>query len=167
MGGRSPFVLLFERVATLDSSPYFCLERALKFREEVCGGEEKIMDYCRNISDEAGKRTVEILGTNIMENAQGSLNRCAFSNVRLPLRVGPSKGEVPEEDAAKAMKWLAQRLLQDNDTFVALYYHARSLWIRLSGQIYLEVEDFVSAAVALKDLCRRAQGGEYRPDGVT
>ncbi len=45
MGGKSAFVLLFEFVATLDSGPYFCIEEALRFRKEVCGGEEVIMQH--------------------------------------------------------------------------------------------------------------------------
>ena len=44
--GRSPIVLLFQFLATLDVSPYLYIEEASKFRREVCGGEMKIMKYC-------------------------------------------------------------------------------------------------------------------------
>ena len=164
MAGKSPFVLLFEFVATLDSSPYFCIEEALRFRKEVCGGEEKIMDHCRKISDEAGKRAATIFGTEIMENAQGSLNACAFCNVRLPLEMGSSKGEVREEDAVKAVRWIAKHLIQEYDTYVSLYFHGKSFWVRFSGQIYLELEDFERGAQSLYTLCERVRAGEYRLD---
>ena len=166
MGNKSPFVLLFEFVATFDSSPYFCIEEALKFREEVCCGEENVMEYCRKISDEAGKRAVEILGTGVMENAEGSLNRCAFTNVRLPLGIGPGDREVPEQDTQKAVNWMAQQLVEKHDMYTALYYHGTSFWVRLSGQIYLEIADFDRGVYALKELCQRVRRGEYRGDNV-
>ena len=162
MGGKSSFVLLFQFVATLDTSPYFCIEEALKFREEVCGGEENILHYCRKISDDAGKRVANILGTEIMENADSSLNRCAFSNIRLPLNIGLGNEEVPEKDAFKAVNWMAEHLVKEYDTFTALYFHGMSFWTRISGQIYLELEDFDKGAYALKDLCERVRRGEYR-----
>lgn len=43
---QSPFEELFEFVATSDDSAYICVEAALKFRKEVCGGEEAIMGSC-------------------------------------------------------------------------------------------------------------------------
>ena len=167
MGGKSPFVLLFEFVATLDSSPYFCVEEALRFRREVCGGEEKIMEHCKKISDEAGRRATGIFGTEVMDHAQASMNRCAFSNIRLPLKMGPNKGEVPREDAVKVVNWIAERLIEEYDTYAALYFHGQAFWTRFSGQVYLEIEDFDRGAFALKGLCKRVQGGEYRLDAVT
>lgn len=166
MGKKSPFVLLFEFVATLDSSPYFCIEEALRFRKEVCGGEEKVMEYCGKISDEAGRRAVEILGTGLLENAEGSLNRCAFTNVRLPLGIGLGDGEVPEQNAQRVVNWMAQQLVEKYDMYTALYYHGTSFWVRLSGQIYLEIEDFDRGVYALKELCERVQRGEYRSNDV-
>ena len=162
MEGKSPFILLFNHVATLDVSTYLCIGEALKFRKEACGGENKIMDHCRQISDEAGKRAADIFGTEIMENEQGSLNRSAFSNVRLPLKMGTNKGEVPERDAITAVSWIAQRLIQEYDTYAAVYSHARAFWTRFTGQVYLEMADFEKGIKAMNELCERVRAGEYR-----
>lgn len=82
----------------------------------MCGGEEKIMEYCRQISDEAGKRAAEMFGTEVMDNAESTLTACAFSNVRLPLKMGTSEGEVAEEDAVKVVRWMADHLVHEYDT---------------------------------------------------
>lgn len=165
MGGKSPFVSLFEFVATLDPSPYYCIETALKFRRDACGGEAEIMKYCWGLSNEGGRRVADLLGTDVMDNQERSLSQSAFSNVRLPLTVGYGKGEVPEADKSRVMFWLAARLLDDHDTYVAFYFHAGSFWVRLSGQIYLELDDFLNGAQALKKLCERVRDKEYLQAG--
>ena len=159
--GNSPFVRLFEYTATIDASPYACVESALKFRSEVCGGEERIMDHCRKLSSEGGQMMAKILGTEVMENSKGSLCQCAFSNVRLPLQFGSGRDEIPKEYATKVQQWIAGHLIQDHDTYANTYFHAGFLWTRLSGQIYLEVDDFVRGAKAFEELCSRIRAGEY------
>ena len=166
MAGKSPFVLLFQFVATQDSSPYFCIEEALRFRKDVCGGEDRIMDYCRRISDEAGRRAAGVFETDVMENPHCSLSACAFSNVKLPLKMGTGRGEVPESDAIKALRWMAEQLIYTYDTYAALYFHDKSFWVRFSGQIYLELVDFDRGIRTLVTLCERVRGGEYQHDKV-
>jgi hypothetical protein len=36
------------------------------------------------------------------------------------------------------------------------------MWVRLSGQIYLEVRDFEWVGERLKELCGRVKKGEFR-----
>ena len=50
------FVHLFDKIATTDTTPYMCVPEALKFREEVCGGEERVRDYCTRIARDGGER---------------------------------------------------------------------------------------------------------------
>lgn len=158
---KSPFVLLFEYVATLDVCPYLCVEEALKFRREVCGGEEKIMRYCEDISDEAGRLAVKILGTDVMENETKTLAKCALTNVRLPLEIGDGPGQVAEKDMYLAAVWMTARLVREWDIYTAVFFHAKRFWTRFSGQIYLDLGDFEKGARALKALCERAKNGEY------
>ena len=158
---KSPFVLLFEFVATLDVCPYLCIEEALKFRREVCGGEEKIMAYCDDISNEAGRLAVEILGTDVMENETKTLTKCAFTNVRLPLEVGNGPGRIPEKDLYRVAVWMTVMLVKESDTYLPVFFHGQRFWTRLSGQIYLDLSDFEKGALALKKLCERAKSGEY------
>ena len=159
--GKSPFVLLFEFVGTLDLCPYLCIEEALKFRQHVCGGEEKIMKYCEEISDEGGRLAAEIFGTNVMDNKTKMLTKCAFTNVRLPLEVGDGPGQIEEKNMYLVAIWMTAMLVRESDIYSPVFYHARKFWTRFSGQIYLDLGDFEKGARALKALCERAQSGEY------
>ena len=159
--GKSPFVLLFDFVATLDVSPYLCIEEALKFRREVCGGEIKIMEYCDQISDEAGRLAAEIMGTEVMENKTNMITKCAFTNVRLPLEVGDGQGQVLEKDMYRVAVWMTAMLTKESDVYSPVFFHARKFWTRFSGQIYLDIGDFEKGARALKKLCERAKKGGF------
>ncbi len=159
--GKSPFVSLFQFVATLDVTPYLCIEEALKFRREVCGGEEKIVKYCVEISSEAGRLAADILGTDVMENETRTLTNCAFTNVRLPLEIGDGPGQILERDLYLAAVWMTATLVKESDVYSPVFYHARRFWTRLSGQVYLDIDDFEKGAKALKTVCERAKDGEY------
>ena len=158
---KSPFVLLFEYVATLDVCPYLCIEEALKFRREVCGGEDEIMSYCEDISNRAGRLAAEIFGTDVMENETRTLTKCAFTNVRLPLEVGNGPGRIPEKDMYRVAVWMTLVLAKELDTYSPVFFHAKKFWTRLSGQIYLDLSDFEKGARTLKAVCERAKSGEY------
>lgn len=148
---------MFEFTATIDFSPYLCIEEALKFRREICGGEEKIMEYCSKLAREGGKRAAAILETELMGNDEDT----CFTNVKLPLPIGDGAGEIKTSDVDLARDWIVNCLVQDHKTYIATFTHANSIWIRISGQIYLELEDIVWGAELLETLCKRALTGEY------
>ena len=168
---------MFAWVATIDSTPYVCVPEALQFRDEVCGGEHSIRRYCQHIAQAGAKRIAEILDTEVMENKTHTLQKCCFAMVRLPLRLGSkiSPGlEIPAshqrdetgarivkeathdiKDASAIVKWIMDRVVDEFDTFIPARLHAGAIWIRLSGQIYLDIKDFEWAGYLLKDLCQR------------
>jgi len=55
-----------------------------------------------------------------------------------------------------------QRAVKDYDTMIPTKFYAGAIWSRLSGQIYLEVEDFEWAANSLQEMCQRVMKGESR-----
>ncbi|KAL8858891.1 MAG: hypothetical protein Q9178_004570 [Gyalolechia marmorata] len=155
------FVNLFQFVGTMDIGPYLCMEEALKFRREICGGEDKIMAYCEKMSTEGGKKVAEILGTEIMENDEKTLTKCCLTNVKLPLQIGDGPGQVKKGDAFAACAWMAQTLITEHNTFAPPFFHDGFLWVRFSGQIYVEIDDFVAAAEIYKELCSRVEKGAH------
>lgn len=159
--GKSAFVSLFQFVATTDNSPYYCVPAALAFRENVCGGEEKITRYCESIVREGGDRIAAILGTDVMADAYGDLRRCAFANVRLPLTIGTGESEVRAEDAGAVEKWIEAKMVTEFETFSCVMFYKGRFWCRFSGQIYLEVEDYEWGGRMLKGLCERVRAGEH------
>ncbi|XDG05768.1 hypothetical protein ABKA04_005383 [Annulohypoxylon sp. FPYF3050] len=87
------FVNLFEKVSTIDTTPYICVIEASKFRDQICGGEERVRNYCISMAKEGGELMAAMLGTDVLENKTGTLRDCSFTNVRLPLEVTDDAGE--------------------------------------------------------------------------
>ncbi len=120
------------------------------------------MTYCADLATTGGAKVAQILGTEVLENEERSLGRCCFANVRLPLRVGEGKGEVREGDRAAVTQWLVKTMVDEFCTFMALCFYAGNWWVRLSGQVYLELSDFEWAGGVLGELCGRIEEGVWR-----
>ncbi|KAH8807726.1 pyridoxal phosphate-dependent transferase [Xylogone sp. PMI_703] len=167
---KSRFVYLFEFVATTDYTPYFCVPAAIKFRKEICGGEEAIRKYCFDLARAGGQRVAETLGTHVMDTTTGTMRGCCFANVELPFKFANNKEEGSKEvegkrvfsaeDAGKIQKWLNLTAVKEFDTYLQIAFHAGILWVRLSAQIYLEMDSFEWIGVKLKELCERVNKGE-------
>ncbi|KAI0026187.1 aminotransferase family protein-like protein [Xylariomycetidae sp. FL0641] len=176
------FQRLFEKVSTVDTSPYVCVLEALKFRSQVCGGEANVREYCHSLAREGGKTMADIMQTQVLDNQTGTLRDCCFTNVKLPLEVDQARTTVGEqartiageqcrkrgsviapEDATAVADWITIQSVNEFDSFLATRYYAGAFWVRLSAQIYLDVEDFRWAASVLLDLCERAKMGEWKP----
>lgn len=161
---NSYFVNLFEKVSTIDTTPYICVIEASKFRDQVCGGEERVRNYCISIAKEGGESIAALLGTEVLENKTGTLRDCSFTNVRLPLEVTENAeerhiGKVPVTEAKAVADWITIKSVEEFDTFIATRYYAGAFWIRISSQIYLDRADFEWAANVLLDLCSRVRKG--------
>ena len=122
------------------------------------------MQYCHGIANEAGKQAARIFGTELLDNEAGTLTKCALVQVKLPLRFGNGEGEVPSGDAMIVKGWLTKCLVEDYDTFAPIFFHGDALWVRFSGQIYVELDDYERGAKAIKELCEKVRGGAYLQD---
>ncbi|XXG95914.1 hypothetical protein Hte_002190 [Hypoxylon texense] len=162
---KSYFVNLFEKVSTIDTSPYICVIAALRFRNRVCGGEERVRDYCQSMAREGGDLMAAMMGTEVLDNKKGTLRNCCFINLRLPLEVAEESeeenrtGKIPAREAKAVADWITLTTVEEFDTFLATRYYAGAFWVRLSSQIYLERADFEWAANVLLDLCGRVKRG--------
>jgi hercynylcysteine S-oxide lyase len=165
--GKSPFVSLFQFVATTDNAPYYCVPEALRFRREVCGGEEKIYKYTRDIAQQGADRIGAILGTSVMDDGkdwqkgQGGLRDCAMANIRLPLAIG-GEGGVSKQEVDEARNWMELQLIEKYNTFAAIYDYKGKLWARVSGQVYLELSDFVWLGGVLQELCAAVKAEKHQ-----
>jgi len=154
VGEKSAWVKNFEFVGTVDNSPFVVVKDALKWREEVLGGEERIRAYLWKLAKEGGRRVAEILGTSVLENKAGTLSDCAMINVWLDVNVA--------DVDANAGQWAQQVLVDEYKTFIAIASHNGQWFTRLSAQVYLDLEDFEWAGKALKEVIARVKKGEYK-----
>ncbi|OTB03835.1 hypothetical protein M426DRAFT_321332 [Hypoxylon sp. CI-4A] len=151
-GHKSAFVNNFQFVGTLDSSAYLCVKDAIAWREQTFGGEARIIEYIQTLAKEGGKKTAEILGTEILDNKSGTATKCGAINVALPL---------DPEEASRASDWILDRLMYDYKTFLPIFFHGGRPWVRISAQVFLEIEDFEWAGRVLLELCERVKRGDH------
>ncbi|BCS09008.1 hypothetical protein ALUC_21378S [Aspergillus luchuensis] len=160
------FRYLFQQTATNDDTPYLCVPEALKFRDEVCGGEMAIYGYLERLANEAADLVAGMLGTEVLRDEEGLLTRCAMTNVRLLVRVGgdgdgDGDGEeggctvVKKKEVGEVTLWFQNTLLDEYNTFVPVFEYNGWLWTRLSAQVYLDKSDFEWLGGVLKELCGR------------
>jgi selenocysteine lyase/cysteine desulfurase len=161
---KSEFVNSFEFVGTVDNSPVLCVPAAIEWRKRVTWkgqqGEEAIYAYMAHVAREAGDLMAAAFHTEVMNNAEGTLTDCPFTNVRLPL----SFEEQAQGDAGKAFQilhWMSKTLVDEYDTFMGFNFYAGAWWVRLSGQVYLTKEDFQWGTDVLKEVCERVKKGDW------
>lgn len=127
--------------------------------------------YNRDIARQGGAKVAEILGTKILDNESHSMTNCCLVNILLPIVISDGKrnvkGEegmhvIPEEDRRKALLWIHRICVEEYDTFMPTFPFQGECWVRLSGQIYLTLEDFEWAGGVLKKVCERVGRGEYK-----
>jgi len=162
---KSPFVVNFEFVGTIDNAPYLCVPTALAYRRDRLGGEDVVTSYLITLAKKAGQLVSRRLGTEVLDNDEGTLGLCAFSNVRLPLDVDELSRLANRPDRAvfaiEIRDWMSLTLVKEYGTFMALLFYAGAWWVRLSAQVYLDMEDFERAADILVEVCKRVKAGEH------
>lgn len=172
----TPFEELFEFVATSDDSAFVCVPAALKFRQEICGGEDAIMDYCQDLANQAADIVAAALGTDVLQEPDlkpgesSRMRQCAMTTVRLPIAVADDPATldvsgkyavVSPTEALLVATQIQNELLEKHDTFVPVFKHGSWLWTRLSGQIFLERSDFVWLGGILRELCDRVSDVQH------
>lgn len=142
------YVANFAAVATTDDTPYLCIPAALEWRKRIVfgekTGEEAIMGYNKELARKGGQLVANILGTEVLDNEELTLGECAMTNVRLPVSSGKCSDNVAD--------CLNRTMDLRYDIAVNVYYYRQALWVRLSAQIYLELQHFEAAGRALMEV---------------
>ena len=120
----------------------------------------------------------DLLGTEVL--TPSASGETCFSNVRLPVSMSSGGGgdgggdgdgdgveDVPVETRSEVAQEIMRRLADDHNTFVAVVWHGRAWWARLSAQVYLELTDFQWVAGVLGKVCGavRVRVGEWEMEG--
>lgn len=164
---KSPFTQSFEFTGTIDNAPYLCVPAALAWREKL-GGEDVIRNYCQTLTREGAALVAKELGTEVLENSTGTLGgECCLANVRLPIDVATAKkyaaaAGIDEADVGTAVRdWMSKIAIDEYGTFIQSLFYGGAWWARLSGQVYLDMEDMKWAAETLGAICKRVEEGEW------
>ncbi|KAI0403564.1 pyridoxal phosphate-dependent transferase [Xylaria palmicola] len=166
----SAFETLFAYTATSDNMPHMCIPTALRFRQDVCGGETAIYQYIKRLAKQGGDRVADILQTEVLEEpghehgADSPMRNCGMATVRLPLAVSTGASTAPanvpgapltEKEVGPAVRYLTKVLADSYKTWLPIIDYRGWIWVRLCAQVYLEVSDFEMVGNALQVLCEK------------
>ncbi|GJN94198.1 hypothetical protein Rhopal_007272-T1 [Rhodotorula paludigena] len=143
---------------TIEWASILSIPAALDFRERVLGGEERIIAYCHGLAIDGGELVAKELGTQTMRNAsteEGELVACMV-NVQLPL---PAPSSYTPAQRAQIVSWWNRELTYSHRTFVPIFPHDDKYWVRISAQVYTDMDDFRYGASALKTVCEQIRAG--------
>lgn len=163
---KSAFVNNFQFVGTIDNAPYLCVPEAVQWRERL-GGEKAIREYCQTLALRGTQRVAEMLKTKVLDNESGSMTRCAMANVLLPLdptamqEIARKAGIAQDAVGMQVRNWISQTLISDYVAYMAPMFYNGRWWVRLSGQVYLDMDDFEWAGATLQQVSERASKGEW------
>lgn len=166
---------MFEFAGTIDRSPYLCIQAAKEYRQYVLGGESRIMKYIQDISQRGAQIIAGMLGTEVLDNNGRTLTKCALQNIRLPIGIrsreryiSPKEREgkvetVLVDDHKKALltHYLQRVMSQEFNTFIPVILYRGNWYARVSGQVYLDEEDFRFGGRVLLDLVERVKNGLF------
>ena len=116
----------------------------------MLGGEEAIQTYCNELARKGGQLVADVCGTEVLENDEKTLT-IAMTNVRLPFT--NSKGISDE----KVIYDLINKWMYDHNTIGAPYKHNDKWYVRLSAQVYNELDDFRYFAETVHKVCKKLE----------
>ena len=140
----------FGFIGTADYSNYVVTQKAAEFRREVCGGENAITTYCYDLAKKAADHFAKEFNGEILVGGgkDDPLDiQTSMVNVFLPL---VEDFGVPEDDLMEAVNEIQVNLLQKYNVFIPFTVYKGRPLIRLSAQIYVDMQDFEDGAKALK-----------------
>ncbi len=127
------------------------LEKAIEWRSEICGGEERIQSYCKQLSKQASQLLARDLQTEVMLSDQPDLMAPCLFNIRLPTLSGV-------EQEQNLYGNLGTIMLNRFSSYIVSFRFAQEWWIRLSVQIYNDLSDYEHISKSLRLLIEEVKG---------
>jgi len=142
----------FAFVGTKIFAPVSVIADAIRFRTEVCGGEQAIWDYCHSLALKAGATVSEKWGTTVLGPI---LSVSTMVNVEVPVsELGINVAVLTGPRMADCLDYYSDELFP-YDTFVPYIVHNNKVYVRFSAHIYNELSDFEYAADAVLKIFKK------------
>lgn len=146
----------FSFVGTVSYVQMLCVEKAIKFRLEMCGGESSIRQYQRDLQIEAIRRVKDVFGpaAELLENSANSLTSPGMFNISLPVSKKYSFLLAHfQKDLASFRKFkhkCDEKMLTQNKACAPFIVHNNKIWVRFSVNVYNEADDYLKGAKSVK-----------------
>lgn len=128
------------------------VEDAIKFRKEVCGGEDKIFDYCTELAIDVTKLIEsKYPGSKVLVDEKKE-NLCAMISAHAPQEVSLFFTDKDKAQRADFVAFVTKTLVEKYKTFCPVFFWKDKVLFRLSAQIYNELSDYEYALESLKSV---------------
>jgi len=139
----------FSYISTLDYSSMLTIPDVIHFRNNICGGEECIMEYNLSLAKKAIKYILNNWEGSSLLTGKGDDITTAMFNIQVP-KYSLANGYTIEE-LIEIGTFVNDYLTKKKRTYVPVYIYTNELWTRWSAQIYLDLDDFKWGLDALKE----------------
>jgi selenocysteine lyase/cysteine desulfurase len=111
------------------------------------------LQYITTLAKQGGDRVASILGTEVL--GDDDQRKSPMVMVRLPLTF--NAGEVQRGEQHLLREKIEREISEKHGTWIPLIYHGGHMYVRLSGQVYLTLEEFEKAGQILSKFCKAQQ----------
>jgi selenocysteine lyase/cysteine desulfurase len=152
----------FKFIATKTFAQVSCIEAAINFRKNACGGESTIYKYCNELCHKVGLLITKDKwhGMSILNDGFDTVT--TMINIEVPIDHLAKRENIvmdnssPEQQAKFlhfSRKFIEEEMINKYHTFIPMFYHHGKLYARFSCQIYNDLDDYDYASdVVLKVL---------------
>ena len=168
---RNPETVMIDKfwyLGTVSYAPMLCVEEAIKFRTEVCGGEQAIRNYQLKLREEAVRLVIDQLGpgAELLENSKGTLNVPGMFNISFPVdsKYDPVvKYLIENFHEWRKFKAECEVIMVTKDkAFAPFLVHNDKIYVRFSVFIINEPSDYTKSAKMVKNRLNEALEKQYQ-----
>ncbi|EDK36417.2 hypothetical protein PGUG_00515 [Meyerozyma guilliermondii ATCC 6260] len=152
----------FQFVGTENKASIATIPQAIKFREEVCGGEKNIQDYCNKLSEDAAEEiTTKVWPGMKVLKVDGAPSTALF-NVQVPIeKYLPT--DFNKSELADCLLYLEEQICFNQSTFVPFSIYYNKVYARFSCQVFNTVDDYVEVCSRIEaEMSKFFSSGKYK-----
>lgn len=152
----------FQFVGTENKASISTIPQAINFREEVCGGEKSIQNYCNKLSQDAAEEITKNVWPGMKVLKIDGAPSTALFNVQVPIeKYLPS--DFNRSELADCLLYLAEQICRNQSTFVPLLVYYDKVYARFSCQVFNTVDDYVEVCSRMEDeMSKLFSSGKYK-----
>lgn len=142
---RMRFIDTFQFVGTTNKANISTIEEAIKFRQDVCGGESVIRKYCEDLSHEVVELFTKKVwpNTSYLSNEDGSAIT-AMVNIEIPM-AQYFTDDFDKCDLKRCLLYLEENICFKHNTFTPFCVNNNKVYVRFSCQVYNDIDDYIYA----------------------
>lgn len=151
--------LLIEKfwyLGTVSYGPIICIEEAISFRKNICGGEQAIRGYQNELQEKAIPLIIAAFGpgAELLENSTNTYHTPGMFNISFPIEEAhrPVLNYLLESFVSfrKFKAACEARMIKEYRAFAPFLVHNGRIWVRFSVNVFNEESDYSRSAVLIK-----------------